>query len=407
MRLRRARVAVLATVLAMAWTVVPVRLAWSAPRLRLSELAATAGRTVSTPFALSHLGVRWVGDEDAAVDVRTALVPGLWGPWQRVAVTHDLGDATRRVVFSGLIRADGARFAEARAAGDARRLTVVAIDAVGGRRRLVPAPPPAALGAPAGQPPVVSRAQWGADESLRRGAPTFAPVAKIVVHHTVTPNDDPDPASTVRAIYAYHVRANGWADVGYNFLVDAAGRVYEGRWARAYAPGESPTGESAGGLGVVGAHASSNNEGSVGVALLGDFTRRPPSAAAMDAVTRLLAWEADRHGIDPLGSATWSGGRTLPTIVGHRDVGSTSCPGDRLYAGLPALRQAVAAARGTAEPSDPVSKLLRTVADLTGVPVPAPPPLPVAPPPLPVAAPPPLPVAGLPPLPPVLAPLLR
>ena len=91
----------------------------------------------------------------------------------------------------------------------------------------------------------MSRAAWGADEGMRTGAPEFAPPRKLIVHHTVTPNDDPDPASTVRAIYAYHTHQHGWNDIGYNFLVDAAGRVYEGRYARAYAPGETPTGEDA------------------------------------------------------------------------------------------------------------------------------------------------------------------
>ena len=378
---RRARLAVLTAVLAMAWTVVPVRLAWGAPRVRVSELATAAGRAVSTPFALSHLGVRWSGSEDAPVEVRTAVVPGAWGPWRRVEVSHDLGDPARQTVFSGLLRADGARFAEARTSGDARALTVVAIDAVGGARRLVRAGTPLARGAPAAQPPVVGRGQWGADESLRRGSPSFAPVSKMVVHHTVTPNDDPDPASTVRAIHAYHVRANGWSDIGYNFLIDAAGRVYEGRWARTYRPGEAPNGESPQGHGVVGAHASDNNEGSVGVALLGNFTNRPPSPAALESLTQLLAWKADRHNVDPLGSTAWSRGRTLSTIVGHRDVGSTSCPGDRLYDGLPSLRHAVAQRRGGAA-ADPISSLLRTLEELTGVPAPALPALPLAEPPL-------------------------
>ena len=364
----------------MAWTLVPVPLAWSAPGVRLAELAAGAARVLPLPFELSHVGVRWSGSEEAGVEVRTALVPGVWGPWQPLPVAHDLGDPDRGRVLSGLVRADGARFAQVRAHGDARDLTVVAIDSVSGPRRLVRARP-AAAAAPAAQPPVVPRSQWGADESLRRGSPSLAPITRMVVHHTVTPNDDPDPASTVRAIHAYHVKANGWEDIGYNFLIDAAGRVYEGRWARSYGPGEVPTGESTDGLGVVGAHAGDNNTGSVGVALLGDFGRRAPSAAAMESLARLLAWEADRHNVDPLGSTTWSGGRTLSTIVGHRDVGSTSCPGDQLYARLEALRHDVAARRGRPDPPpDLVGGVLDTVEDLTGLTVPVrPPPLPLPP----------------------------
>lgn len=365
----------------MAWTLVPVPLAWSAPRVQLAELAAGAARVLPLPFQPSHLGVRWEGSEEAGVEVRTALVPGVWGPWQPVAVAHDLGDPDRGQVLSGLLRADGARYAQARAHGDARHLTVVAIDAVGGPRRLVRARP-AAAAAPAAQPPVIPRSRWGADESMRRGSPSLARITRMVVHHTVTPNDDPDPASTVRAIHAYHVRANGWEDIGYNFLIDASGRVYEGRWARNYGPGEVPTGESTDGLGVVGAHAADNNTGSVGVALLGDFSRRAPSAAAMESLAGLLAWKADRHGVDPLGSTTWSGGRTLPTIVGHRDAGRTSCPGDQLYARLGGLRHDVAARQGRpGPPPDLVGGVLDTVEDMTGLTVP------VRPPPLPVPAP--------------------
>lgn len=379
---RGIRVGLAAALLGAAWSFVPIRLAWSAPAVRLTELAAGTDRVVPIPFLLSHLGVRWVGSEDARVEVRSGVLPGAFGPWRPVSVAHDLGDPARDEVLSGLLRADGARFVQVRSTGDARQIEVVAIDAVRGPRRLLRARP-AAWAAPAGQPPVVSRRGWGADESLRRGSPSFSPVSRMAVHHTVTPNDDPDPASTVRAIYAYHVRSNGWADIGYNFLIDAAGRVYEGRWARDYGAGEAPTGESADGRGVVGAHTSGNNDGSVGVALLGDFTRRAPSPAALDALAQLLAWEADRHGVDPLGTATWSGGRTMSTIVGHRDVGATSCPGDELYARLPAIRQSAADRRGG--PPNLVDQLIDAVGDVTGVrpSVLPPPPLPLPPVPLP------------------------
>ncbi|MDP9071579.1 MAG: hypothetical protein M3N68_09940, partial [Actinomycetota bacterium] len=114
MRARRARLVVLTALMATAWTLVPVRLAWSAPQVRLSELAAAAGQAVRMPFALSHLGVTWSGSEDAGVEVRTALLPGAWGPWQPASVAHDLGNPAQGTVFSGLLRADGARYAEAR-----------------------------------------------------------------------------------------------------------------------------------------------------------------------------------------------------------------------------------------------------------------------------------------------------
>jgi hypothetical protein len=163
----------------------------------------------------------------------------------------------------------------------------------------------------------------------------------MVVHHTATTNDDPDPAATVRAIYAYHTQSNGWNDIGYNFVIDAQGRIYEGRYAREYKSGEIPTGEDVDGNGVTGAHTLNNNTGTVGVALLGTFSSQPPTSAAIASLQRLLAWKADRQKIDPLGTATWTTGE-LSTIIGHREAVSTECPGGSLFDRLPAIRQAVA-----------------------------------------------------------------
>ncbi|HVM01594.1 MAG TPA: hypothetical protein VM263_02910, partial [Acidimicrobiales bacterium] len=116
--------AVAVLVVAVAAVVVPVPMAWSAPAPRLAELAVPAvravgvpfarlapplGRTVTAPFGASHLAVRWTGGDDAVVELRTALVPGAWGPWEAVEVAHDLGDDARRRVRSGLVRAGGSR----------------------------------------------------------------------------------------------------------------------------------------------------------------------------------------------------------------------------------------------------------------------------------------------------------
>jgi hypothetical protein len=199
-------------------------------------------------------------------------------------------------------------------------------------------------------PDIVTRAQWGADESLRSGTPEFAAIKKLIVHHTATQNNDPDPAATVRSIYQFHTQSNGWNDIGYNFLIDETGRIYEGRYARVYSATEPHTGESSSGAGVVGAHALGVNAGSCGVALLGMFTSQPPTPAAIDALVRVLAWKASAHTIDPFGSSpyTKSDGSTLtfPNISGHRDTYSTACPGDVTYDELPSLRARVAAAQG-------------------------------------------------------------
>jgi hypothetical protein len=311
------------------------------PDVRIRHLPVGA-EPVRLPFPATHLGARWIGSEEATVEVRAWRPGDGWGRWEPLAVAHDLEDPEQGLVYSGLIRIDGARRLQARTWPGVRTPELVLIDAGrGGPATAVSAD------APPGAPPVVTRAGWGADESLRKGRPEHAPVTKLVVHHTVTPNDDPDPAQTVRAIYAFHTRSRGWDDIGYNFLVDGAGRVYEGRFARGYAPGETPTGEDQTGRGVIGAHAKGFNQGSMGFSLLGDFSRdQGPTPAQLDGLVQALAWKAAARGINPHGSDPYTGAngatRRFPNIAGHRDVGETACPGDRLYERLPEVRQRVA-----------------------------------------------------------------
>ena len=197
------------------------------------------------------------------------------------------------------------------------------------------APPPRAkdLGpllpvAAVGQPPVVTRAHWGANEALRSGSPDFAPIRRVIVHHTVTSIQEPDPAARMRAIYAYHVQGNGWSDIGYNFVVDNSGLIYEGRSAG----GGRHDGEDVSGQGVIGAHAAGHNTGSVGVAILGTYTadQVTPTDAALDAVASIAAWKLGPRGVDPFAAGA---------LIGHRDVVATGCPGNGLYRRLPELRQ--------------------------------------------------------------------
>src|SRR5262249_1779150 len=230
-----------------------------------------------------------------------------------------------------------------------RRLTVLALSDRG------PPTPRLVRGlASTTQPAVISRAGWGADESLRFDStgkeiwpPAFYPVQKVIVHHTATQNGDPDPAATIRSIYYYHAITQGWGDIGYNFLIDEAGNVYEGRYSRQYAPGESPTGEDLNGNGVTAAHAQGYNSGTVGIALLGTLTNQDATPAARSALEHLIAWIDSTHGIDPQGSTLYttpvSGLQaTFPNIAGHRDVAATECPGGVFYATLPTIRSDVA-----------------------------------------------------------------
>ena len=189
----------------------------------------------------------------------------------------------------------------------------------------------------AGLPPIVPRSAWGADESIRRNEPEYAPNVRFaIVHHTAGPNSySPSQAAAImRGIQIYHVRSNGWNDIGYNFLVDRYGSVYEGRYG-----GTDRN--------VIGAHALGFNTGSVGVAVIGSFESAAIPAAAEASLEKLLAWRLDLAHIDPLSTVTAiSGGSeryptgvpvVLRAVSGHRDTGLTACPGDLLYAQLGAI----------------------------------------------------------------------
>ena len=341
MRVRRLLVRVLVVLCATsALQLVGMPTSWSAPDTRLTIRKGAGAHDLH--FPATHLAVRWEGSEEAVVQIRW---PG--ADWTDAHASHDLSDDEAGLFFSGMLRVEAVRRVETRVvSGEARNLSVVAIDTEYGPRHLTAAPALPTAGASianakVGNPPIITRAEWGADESKRGGSPSFASLKKLIVHHTDTSNSDPNPAATVRAIYAFHTDVRGWSDIGYNFLVDAQGRVYEGRWARKYAAGEVHNGEDSSGRGVIGAHAAGANTGSVGVSLLGNFTSTAPTAAALDGLQAVLSWKADRHDIDPTGSSDFSGLVDLPNISGHRDTKSTSCPGDVLWGRLPKIRQQV------------------------------------------------------------------
>jgi hypothetical protein len=198
-------------------------------------------------------------------------------------------------------------------------------------------------------PPITSRSSWGA--RAPKATPEVAPRLKMgFVHHTVSANDyaPADVPALLRGIQAYHMDANGWDDIGYNFLVDRAGQIWEGR---------------SGGIdrNVVGAHVAGLNTGSVGVAVIGDHRTVAPTSASVGAVAQVLGWRLGLAGIDPTASTTMTGldGKavSLRTISGHRDAASTECPGQQLYDELGLIRSGAADKAATVEPL-PQSALL-------------------------------------------------
>ncbi|MFG3010572.1 N-acetylmuramoyl-L-alanine amidase [Streptomyces cinerochromogenes] len=196
------------------------------------------------------------------------------------------------------------------------------------------------------RPRIVTRRGWGADESLREHGFVYTKTIKAAfVHHTATGNKYTcaQAPSVIRGIYRYHVKSMGWRDIGYNFLVDKCGTLYEGR---------------AGGVAkaVLGAHTLGFNTNSMGIAVIGTYTTTKPAGGTVTAVARLTAWKLGLYGVNPRGKTylTSGGGNLYPkgknvrlnVISGHRDGYATECPGKRLYARLGTARSSAAKYQG-------------------------------------------------------------
>ncbi|MFF1277982.1 peptidoglycan recognition protein [Streptomyces marokkonensis] len=196
------------------------------------------------------------------------------------------------------------------------------------------------------RPAIVTRRGWGANESLREKQFVYTGKVKAAfVHHTASGSNYTcaQAPSLVRGFYRYHVRSLGWRDIGYNFLVDKCGRIYEGR---------------AGGVAkaVKGAHTMGFNSNTTGIAVIGSYGSKKPSSSAQKAVARLTAWKLGLHGMNPRAKTYLkSGGGNLyrkgkkvrlNVISGHRDGFNTSCPGGKLYKKLGTVRSTAARYQG-------------------------------------------------------------
>jgi hypothetical protein len=344
--------------------------------VQAAEIPAALDRTRTTevelPFASSDVTLHWHGNPDAKVSIQLATEPGQYGEVIPVAADEiGLGGAGKdedpvvpaaeAETHAAVIWSAGARYVRVIADRPLGRVTVVGFKSDGTPRMVLARDgdtPDTGTGTVAQAavtgPPIVTRAQWGANEGYRfdyagneTWPPSFYPLQVFIVHHTDGRNNDPDPAATIRAIYYDDAIIRDWGDMGYNFLIDAQGRIYEGRHAETYAPGAPHDEEDAAGNVARGAHAKGFNSGSIGIVLLGTFDTVQPTAAARSALAQLIAWEAERHGIDPTTASTYVNADTgmsklLNHISGHRDVNATDCPGAAFYPTLPALRTEVA-----------------------------------------------------------------
>ncbi|MBK5307372.1 MAG: N-acetylmuramoyl-L-alanine amidase [Frankiaceae bacterium] len=315
-----------------------------------------------TTKRFTTLGVTWqhdprVGEVSAEVRWRRA---GTWSQWRSLdADSHDGPDAgsvdTGSTLRDGTAPlwvgpADGVQVRVSTSGGvSPRDVRVDLVDpGTSSADARVGASPRDSATAMQDQPAILTRADWGADESIRRGNPSYTSTVKVgFVHHTATANDytEAQTAAMIRSIYAYHVMSNGWSDIGYNYLVDRFGRIWEGR---------------AGGItrAVLGAHTGGFNVDSFGASLLGTFSTSVPPASTLTALEQLFAWKLGSYYRNPTGTAALrsAGGgtskypagttHTFAVVSGHRDAGNTSCPGDATYARMGSIRTAISALVG-------------------------------------------------------------
>ncbi len=192
------------------------------------------------------------------------------------------------------------------------------------------------------QPALITRDAWCGTYTACTTAsytPTRITATHTVIHHGASPDTYTDGYAVVRSYWNYHVNTLGWADIGYNYLIDKYGNLFQGR-KNTTAPQTD----------VKGSHAGNSNGTSIGINFLGNADVTLPTTEQYNKLYTLLAWWYNNKGFDPTSSASitlQSGGTgTVPRICGHRDVniGGTACPGTTLYAKLPEIRTAVKAA---------------------------------------------------------------
>jgi len=315
--------------------------AFGGASLTMREVPLHGERTLAASTThFDMVGLHWRGL--GTVQFRTRSVEGRWSGWQRADPEGEdlpnVGTAEARAALGWRIGnpywAGASDRIEYRLRGHVERLRAYFVRSPDVRiplRRV----------SMAGSPPLIDREAWGANETIRRAPPSYATALQFaLVHHTAGTNSytASQSAAIVRGIEVYHVKGNGWNDIGYNFLVDKYGQVFEGRYGGADKP-------------VIGAHAEGFNTGSVGVAVLGTYGSSAPPAAARTALAKLLAWRLDIAHVDPKSTLTWvSGGNArfasgvpvfIRAVSGHRDTGFTTCPGAALYSQLDAIaRQA-------------------------------------------------------------------
>ncbi|MFH0852806.1 MAG: N-acetylmuramoyl-L-alanine amidase [bacterium] len=307
------------------------------------------------PFAFNALGVRWIGNEDIDLSVRF-LSEGDWSDWLPIVIDEDSQVKQSSISmpnYSPLIFTEPAQAFQYIINSELDSIQLVDFfyldtikDNAWYENMFGWLFPPAQ----SQDLEVVDREDWGADESLRFDSEgeelwlsEYVKPQVFIIHHTAGSNGEPslDQAKAViRGIYYYHAVIRGWGDIGYNYLIDTAGNIFEGR---------------SGGDGVVGAHTYRGaecpskgeeigyNSGSIGVALLGNYENDDTlSSQSTAALSHLIAVKGRALGIEPDGESYFHD-RTITNVFGHIDVDCTVCPGVDLHDELADIRTSASA----------------------------------------------------------------
>ena len=331
---------------------VPRRSAGSGASAARSAAAWRSG-PVRAPRRFELLGVELDGRADPHLEVRARTPGGDWSPWLAAPAADGHGpDGGARRRLTDPVWTGPADFYELRARRPLHRARVVFVDPGRGparsaaARRFVQTD----LAAGPGQPQILARSSWATAACRPRDPASYGTIDLAIVHHTVSSNfySAAQSGRLVRSICLFHKYGNRWDDIGYNFVVDRHGQVFEARAGGVDEP-------------VVGAQAGGYNVYSSGIALLGTHGVAGPSRRAFDALARLVAWKLSLHGVPATGRTTVqvtsagapysryrAGARvTLNRIAGHGDGNTTSCPGAAMRRQLPRLRRVANRLAGT------------------------------------------------------------
>lgn len=333
-------------------------------------------------FTFDAISVLW--EEDTKEDTKITLylrfyANGLWSSWQRIEKDPDEGKFKENKNLGFLLTNNSEKFqykailysSDGTNTPHLKKIKFTYYNSTGGPDPTQIVDPKEILASllivDTLNPPVISRAQWGADENLRYTQKEIEEekveeipektekydyygkltkiiyhdakdkkyiwpleytktIERFIIHHTATTSNLDDPAAAIRSIYYYHAVTRGWGDIGYNYLIDQQGRIYEGRF---------------GGEKVVGAHAGYANAESIGIGVLGDYRHEEVPYAVIQSLINLISTKAKKYNIQADGFSSLDG-ELLPNIIGHRDVNDTDCPGRKLYEKLPYLRTLIA-----------------------------------------------------------------